>query len=43
MNYIVMYNGKPIEGFKTLADAVDFKKFCRLNFRILTTIEEVLG
>jgi hypothetical protein len=43
MNYIVMYNGKPIEGFKTLGEAVEFKLFCKLKFRILTTIEEVLG
>jgi len=43
MNYIVMYNGKPIEGFTKLHEAVEFKRYCRREFSILTTIEEVLG
>jgi hypothetical protein len=43
MNYIVMYNGKPIEIFNTLMEAVQFKRYCKLEFSILTTIEEVLG
>lgn len=42
MNYIVLFNGKPVEMFKHMHQAVRFKRYCRKSFRILTTIEPVL-
>lgn len=42
MNYIVLHNGKPVKLFKKFYQAIEFKKYCRKEYRLLTTIESVL-
>lgn len=42
MNYIVLYSGKPVKLFKKLYQAIEFKKYCRKEYKIRTTIESVL-
>ena len=42
MNYIVLHNGKPVKQFKQFYQAIQFKKYCRKEYRLVTTIEAVL-
>lgn len=42
MNFVVMFNGKPVQIFKRMHQAYRFKMFCRKEYRIRTTIESVL-
>ena len=42
MNYIVLFNGKPVNAFKKFSDAFMFKKYVRKEYKIIVTLQEVL-